>query len=414
MEFLYAALALLAGLAVGYLFAAARAARREAALRDEHHRTLAEHESARAAAVARAEAVEQVRKESEATTQALREEMEKSFGHLAGKALRDQGDEFLKRADLKMQPLEKALHTLGETHQKMEHARSSAYGDLKRYLDELQKATDRYGNLSQTLTSALRGSSQARGRWGEMALRNVAEMAGMTQHCDFSEQEVTGDGSRPDMVVRLPEGGFIPVDAKAPLAAYHDAVEAEDPDLERKLLKQHADDLRHHVRTLARRDYASSLAGRIDFTVLFLPGEHFLSAALQQRSGLHEEAMRERILIATPATLLALLRTVGTYWQQQAVAENAEKIWDAARDFHARVLVFQEHLGKVGKGLEAARKAYNQAVGSYERKLLPAGRRIEELQAGDRSKGVLEPPKQIEDAVRPLAGDTERELEAGS
>ena len=184
-----------------------------------------------------------------------------------------------------------------------------------------------------------------------MILRNIIEMAGMTKHCDFLEQVQTPDGGRPDIVVNLPGKGQIPIDAKFPFAAYHEAMETEDPAARESLLQQHATDLTRHIDELRRRDYATALGGQIDFTVLFLPGEHLLSAAFEQKPELLERALADRILIATPVTLVALLRTVGLYWKQHDLAEGAREIQEQASDLHKRIGIFVGHLANLGKNL---------------------------------------------------------------
>ena len=194
-------------------------------------------------------------------------------------------------------------------------------------------------------------------------------------------QVVLDDGTRPDMVVRLPGGdGRIPVDAKAPMDAYMRAMDATDPDARAAALDDHAAALRTHVRALARRDYAATLGTRVDFTVLFVPAEPILAAAFEADPALQTDAMEGRILIATPVTLVALLRTVGLYWRQADLAQNAQQIAEAAGTLHERVRTFTEHLESLGCSLEKAIRHWNAAVGSYESRLLPAGRELEKLQ----------------------------------
>jgi DNA recombination protein RmuC len=233
-----------------------------------------------------------------------------------------------------------------------------------------------------------------------MALRNIAELAGMTEHCDFTEQVVDDEGRRPDMVVQLPGGGAIPVDAKVPLADYIKACEETDPQKREQNLKAHAAALRGFVKDLAKKDYAAALNGKVDYTVMFISAEPILAAAFSKEPQLQVEAMRERILIATPVTLIALLRTVSIYWRQEKVAENAERMWQAALEFYERTSTFQDKLSKMGKGLTGALDAFNEAVGSFEKRVVPAGRRLEELGIAKDTAKKLEAPKEIEKSVR--------------
>ena len=248
----------------------------------------------------------------------------------------------------------------------------------------------------------------------EVVLRNIAEFAGMTRHCDFHEQGADSSGQRPDMVVRVPDGGEIPVDAKFPLAAYDRANETDDPEERARQLAQHARDLKAHVNELARRDYSEFTKGDVDFTVLFLPGDHLLAAAFDADADLQTMAFEKRVLITTPVTFVALLRTVGLYWRQHQLAENAQEIATEAKELMGRLGKFIEHFSKVGKGLSQALGAYNSAVGSYERRILPSGRRVAELQA---LPAELPDINAIEGEVRPVeipAPDPASDAEPGA
>jgi DNA recombination protein RmuC len=202
------------------------------------------------------------------------------------------------------------------------------------------------------------------------------------------------------MIVRLPGERFIAVDAKVSFNAYMEATEATTDEARDAALTRHAASLKDHVRTLAARDYADHVKGDVDLVVLFLPGDPFLSAAFLRDPELQVFAMRSRVLIATPTTLVALLRTVGIYWQQRAVAENAEKIAEVARELYDRAALFGDHLSRVGRGLDSAVDAFNQAVGSFDRRLVPMARRLEELRVLELSKRRLEAPEPVEDEPR--------------
>lgn len=356
-----------------------------------------------------------------------RRELEDAFKALAAAALQGTTEQFLALAEQKLAttraeataalderktaietllaPLQTTLARLDEKTAALESSRTAAYARLDEQVRQLASATAALQQGTTSLASALRGSSQARGRWGEVTLRNIADLSGMTEHCDFEEQVGQSDGGRPDMVVHLPGGGRIAVDAKAPLAAYLDAAETSDEAQRKAALQRHARDLRGHVKALAERDYAAQVGGPVDIVVLFLPGDPYLGAAFAQDPELQTWALRSRVLIATPTTLVALLRTVALYWQQKSVVENADAIADAARELYDRVAVFEEHLHGVGGGLKRAIGAYNSAVGSFERKVFPMARRLEELKAGGGAKrqlGLLEP---IDETPRGLDDD---------
>lgn len=284
---------------------------------------------------------------------------------------------------------EQLVRDLGEKRE----GDAKTLGEQLKQISELQQ---RASAAAQTLSSALRDNRQ-RGRWGEVSLRNIAEMAGLVDNVDFSEQSsVQGDEGerlRPDMTVRLPGGRFVPIDAKVPLNAYLDSLDPALSDADRAARRtQHAQALRTHVRALASREYAKALGEGVEITVLFVPLESGLIAALEEDGTLYEEALDQRVIITTASTLLALLRTCALQWQQAKLNENARKIGESARELLGRISVFAEHLEKVGKGLETASKGYNSAVGSFNGRLLPGARETAEL-AGDleRLPGELEP-----------------------
>jgi DNA recombination protein RmuC len=331
---------------------------------------------------------------------AARSQLEQTFDSLAASALEASNRRFLEladrrlataregaRADLdgKRQEIETLVgplrETLGRLEQRtadVERARVDAYARLDKQVAALATVAGDLGERTTSLVTALRGT-RTRGRWGELALRNVVEIAGMSEHCDFEEQATTTDGRRPDVTVRLPGGRLIAVDAKAPLDAYLDACDAATDAARGAALDRHVTALRAHVRELASRGYAAALPGDVDLVVLFLPGESFLGAAFAHAPELQAEALRSRVLIATPATLIALLRTVAIYWQQRDIARNAESIAEAARELYER-------------------SAYDRAVGSFERRFVPMARRLEELHATDHAKRRIEPPPVVDGA----------------
>jgi DNA recombination protein RmuC len=274
---------------------------------------------------------------------------------------------------------EELVKQLGE---KREGDAKSLGEQLKQIADLQQKASA----AAQTLSGALRDNRQ-RGRWGEVSLRNIAEMAGLVDNVDFSEQSsVEGDEGnrlRPDMTVRLPGGRFVPVDAKVPMSAYLDSLDPALSDADRLARRAaHAQALRSHVRTLASREYAKAMGEGVEITVLFVPLESGLIAALEEDATVYQEALEKRVIICTSSTLLALLRTCAIQWQQAKLNENARRIGENAKDLLARIATLAEHLQRVGKNLDSATKAFNDAVGSYNSRLLPKARDTAEL-AGD-------------------------------
>ncbi|GJM45380.1 MAG: hypothetical protein DHS20C21_22220 [Gemmatimonadota bacterium] len=369
----------------------------------------------------RIEAADRSARDQTAFVESARKELEDSFQALASVALRGNNEEFLRLAgerwkasreqathdlddrrksiETLVEPLREVLAKLETRTTEVEKAREGAYQGLEKQMEGLLRATANLEERTTSLTSALRGS-RTQGRWGELALRNVVELAGMSEHVDFVEQTAVSDGRRPDMVVRLPGPRFIAVDSKVSLNAYLEAVDAPNEEQRRSALDRHVASLRTHIRTLAGRDYADSVEGDVDLVVMFLPGDAFLGAAFERSPELQAEALRSRILVATPTTLVALLRTVAIYWQQRALAENAQKIAEVARELYDRGARFGAHLDRVGKGLEDAVGSFNDAVGSFERRFLPMARQLEDMKVGEGSKRTLEPPRSVEEFPR--------------
>jgi DNA recombination protein RmuC len=243
------------------------------------------------------------------------------------------------------------------------------------------------------LASALR-SPQVRGRWGEVQLRRVVELAGMVAHCDFVEQttlERAGTVRRPDVVINLPGGRRLAVDAKVPLAAYLQAHETEDDDQRAMLLRDHARQLRAHVNALSEKAYWEQFPDSPDFVVLFIPGEPFLAAAFEHEAGLFEYAQARRILLATPTTLIALLQSVAVGWRQEAMADNARTVCEVGRELYKRLSTMGEHVSSVGRSLDRAVEAYNRQVASFETRVLPSARKLATLEVGDGDLPTLDP-----------------------
>jgi DNA recombination protein RmuC len=299
-----------------------------------------------------------------------------------------------------VKPLAETLEKLTAQHQEMEKARAGAYASLTEQVKGLLTAQQELRGETGRLVSALR-RPEVRGRWGEVQLRRVVEMAGMQDHCDFFEQEATEDRRRPDMVVRLPGGKTVVLDSKAPVAAYLEAVEADHEEARHRALARFTQHVRTHVQQLAAKTYWEQFQPAPEFVVLFLPGEAFFSAALQEDPELIEYASERKVILATPTTLLALLKAVYYGWRQEALADNARQVSQLGAQLYERLAKLGEHWTSVGKNLGQAVKAYNDATGSLETRVLVTARRFEELQVSPEGKALPTPPV-VEHAPREL------------
>lgn len=363
----------------------------------------------------------------EAAAERSRLELERAVDSLARQALERNNESFLRLAQENLQKFqvqakaelgerEKAVEALvkpiAETLKKterqihdIERDRQLAFGSITEQLKLMSETQLRLQNETQNLVKALR-RPEVRGQWGEMTLRRLAELAGMVERCDFFEQEnvSTAEGRlRPDMIVRLPDERELVVDVKTPLDAYINATEANDDAAREAALAQHARKVRDRVNELAKKEYWNQFSRSPDFVILFIPGDQFLSSALDRDPALIDDALRQKVMLATPTSFVALLKAVAYGWRQVALAENAETIRTLAEDLYGRLSTFAGHLGNVGQALGRAVDHYNKAVGSLERNVLPGARKFTELGVHPKKElGNLDPlevqPRKIENA----------------
>lgn len=297
-------------------------------------------------------------------------------------------------------PVKETLLKAEQQVRELEKERQIAYTQLKTQIEMLNSSHLGLQKETANLVQALR-LPQVRGRWGELQLQRVVEMAGMIPHCDFVEQEsLAGGRLRPDMIINLPGGRRVPVDAKAPLSAYLNAVEASDEKEKSRCLQDHARQIRNHINNLASKSYWEALEDAPDFVVLFLPGEVFFAAALEQDSGLIEYGVEQKVILSTPTTLIALLKGVAYGWRQEQLAQNAREICELGKTLYDRIRILTGHFADLGRSLDKSVEVYNRAIGSLERNVLSSARRFKELGAGsDIDIALLEP---IEKNIRPL------------
>jgi DNA recombination protein RmuC len=308
-----------------------------------------------------------------------------------------------------VRPLQESLLRYDEHMRLLEQSRQSAYGGLDQHLKSLAESHQRLQQETGNLVKALR-APVVRGQWGEITLKRVAELAGMVEHCDFVEQQsITAEDGRyrPDMVVQLPGSRRIIVDAKTVLSAYLDAHDARDDAQRTEALRRHAEQVRKRMDELSLKAYWSQFDRAPEFVVLFLPGEQFLGAALDQDPRLIEEGFARGVVLATPTTLVALLRAVAYGWRQERMTAHAEEAGRLGKDLYERMAVLAEHFNDVGHALSKSVSAYNRAVGSLETRILPAARRFKELGvSSDKEIPLLEPAELVPRNALPL--DVER------
>ena len=356
-------------------------------------------------------------------------ELEKNFKVLAGEALQRNNQAFLDLAnqnlsryqaeakselDKKQQsfeqlvkPINEALKKAEEQIREIEKERKESFGSIVNHLKHMAEGQQQLETETRNLVNALR-RPEVRGRWGEMVLKRVVELAGMIERCDFIEQAQTDDEEsrmRPDMVVHLAENRTLVVDAKTPLDSYLAAIETNNPIDRDNHLVHHARKVRERIRELAAKRYWDQFKTSPDFVVMFIPGDQYLAAALDKDHELQEQALRQKVLITTPTSLMGLLKIVAYGWRQVALAENAEQIRELAVALHQRIATFAEHMQKIGSALDSSVNNFNNAVGSLERQVLPSARRFTEL--GVQTKKEIPELKPVETTPRLTDGRKE-------
>ncbi|WOE73791.1 DNA recombination protein RmuC [Alterisphingorhabdus coralli] len=340
-----------------------------------------------------------------------REELSSQFGEVGNKLLGEAQKQFLERADQRfaqseeknearikalLNPVGEKLHSYEQQIERIEKQRSEAYGDLKGLMDQMRSGQQQVRDETARLVNSLRNAPKARGRWGEQQLKNVLESCGLAEYTDFvMEHSIeTEEGRlRPDAVVRVPGGRSLVIDAKVSLNAYQDAFEADDDEARSVALAAHGQSMRTHIDGLSRKAYWDQFEDAPDYVIMFVPGEHFLSAALEHDAGLWDFAFEKKVLLATPTNLVAIARTVAGVWRQEGLAREAKQIGALGKEMYDRLAVSAEHLKRVGAGLNSAVGNYNKFVGSFERNVLSTGRKFQQLNIETGKRDLEELPE---------------------
>jgi DNA recombination protein RmuC len=404
------------GLILGFLLATLRAAKRAENLRadlaDARARIASEEQQRVRTAELLAQSEAQMRAAIESASRVALDANSESFLKLAREVFGK--DQASAQASLKerevaiaqlLEPIKESLRKQEEQAQSIVREHRESAGKITGQIENLVKVQDLLQRETRNLSTALR-RPEVRGRWGEITLRRVVELAGLSEHCDFTEQEhipAEGGALRPDLLVRMPESRTIVVDAKTPLDAYLAAVEATDDESRRVALARHAMQVEQRVRELSQKSYWEQFEHSPEFAVLFLPGDQFLSAALVERPDLLENALKQRIIVTTPSTLMALLKVIAYGWRQNRMSENALAVRKLGEDLHKRLATFVSHLQKVSRSLGSAVDSFNASVGSMERNVLPQARKFAELGVTNEQLESVDP---IEALVRLPAGES--------
>jgi DNA recombination protein RmuC len=400
----------------------ARAAERDAAYDDAVRQLFEAREALQDLATLRAQSEERQAAHAETLRQLAdaREAMNAQFAAAAARALEGAQAQFLERAQQRfaeaetsqgqrlaalLQPVNDRLLRYEEGVAKVESERRDAFGDLKGQIEQMRLGQERVSGEAAKLVNALRNAPKARGRWGEQQLRNVLETCGLAEHTDFAMEVSVSDGEggrlRPDAIVKVPGGKSLIIDAKVSLNAYQDAFGAVDEGERQIGLAAHAQSMRNHVNSLGNKSYWTQFDDTPEYVVMFVPGEHFLSAALEHDPTLWDFAFDKRVLLATPTNLIAIARTVSAVWRQEKLAAQAREIGMLGKELYGRLSKMGEHVGKLGRNLETATTAYNQFVGSLESQVLTTAKRFEALNIDTAGK-TIDPLPTVEQTTRPL------------
>ena len=351
--------------------------------------------------------------EKQAALEQLNLQLKDTFNAMATEALNSNNEQFLRLAkeslgqfhikaegelekrekavENMVKPIRDALEKTEKQVERMESGRQQAHGALTKHLETMAESHRLLQSETRNLVQALR-RPEVRGQWGELTLKRLAELAGMVEHCDFQEQasvQTDNGQQRPDMIVRMPDKREIIVDAKTPLDAYLSAVEAVSDEERKTRLQQHARNVRARIKELSSKSYWQQFRHSPDFVVLFIPGDQFLSAALDVDHTLIEDALSQNVILATPTSFVALLRAIAYGWRQEVLAENAEVIREVGQDLYGRLATFAEHLSRLGRSLDSSVSAYNKAISSYDSRILPGAKKFTELGVTARK----EPPR---------------------
>ncbi len=346
------------------------------------------------------------------------------FNDMANKALANNNEQFLalakerferqqsdaesqldirkKEIENLLQPLSQQITKLENENKEMERARNQAYGDIKQHVQQMIAGAEKLGKEANIMSTALTKSANVRGNWGEISLTNILEMSGLREGIDYVEQDTQSDGKRPDFIINIPGGGRVPIDAKATGKKFLESIEESDDDTRSVLLQQHASAMKERVKELKSKGYRDSVDGDVEAVVMFVPSEALLAITFDFERDLHEFAMKNDILIASPVSLLALLRTIAFQWRQVEQAQNTREAVEICRELYSRFATWSEHYQKVGDNLKSAIQTYNKSVGSYQTKINPQVRRLNEIRLNEDLNKEIAGPSSIDLEIREL------------